>query len=443
MNLSLQSISNYGGSSLKKQVLLLAISAMVAGTILYSAVLVLGVVSQNNERVREYREELLKQNTGMSIDAIDALVMKQKERARKDVTLLIVKFAIIAVVVIVVAYSFVLSYILEKYINEPIGRITYTIQDTGNDLTVRIPVTTGNEIGRLTKWYNVQTANICGMVKQFSESTDRINAYAGEVSIAVEQQVSVSSEQSAAVAEITSTMEELSASSTQIAEHSKAVVDVATKTWEDTKKGAEAVESVITKMNEINADNQRSIHEIVELGRKSKEITKVMEFINTIADQTKLIAFNAALEASSAGEAGKRFGVVAVEIRRLADSVMESTGEIENKINEIQDAINRLVIASEKGAKGVQEGMEYSGQTATLLMDVVDAAQSTKESAKQISLSTQQQKTASNQVVSALREIMAGSSQTSDAIRQIASISKQLTDLSEGLKGHVDKFKVS
>jgi methyl-accepting chemotaxis protein len=443
MRLSLQSISNRGGSSLKKQVLLLAISAMVAGTILYSAVLVLGVVSQNNARVQDYREELLKQNTGMSIDAVDALVMKQKERARKEVTFLIVKFVVIAVIVIVVAYSFFLSYVLEKYINEPIGRITYTIQDTGNDLTIRIPVTMENEIGQLTKWYNIQTANMCGMVKQFSESTARINAYAGEVSIAVEQQASVSSEQSAAVAEITSTMEELSASSTQIAEHSKIVVDVATKTWEDTKKGAAAVESVITKMNEINADNQRSIHEIVELGRKSKEITKVMEFINTIADQTKLIAFNAALEASSAGESGKRFGVVAVEIRRLADSVMESTGEIENKISEIQDAINRLVIASEKGAKGVQEGMEYSGQTASLLTEVVDAAQSTKESAKQISLSTQQQKTASNQVVSALREIMAGSSQTSDAIRQIASISKRLTDLSEGLKGHVDKYRVS
>ncbi len=441
--MSLPSMSMYGGLSLKKQILVLAIAAMVAGTVLYSAVLVFGIVSQNNTRIQEYREELIKQNSGMSLDAIDAMVAKQSQRARREITLLIFKFVIIAAVVIIIAYSFLLSFIMERFINGPISKITYAIRESNNDLTVRIPVTTENEIGQLTKWYNIQTASMCGVVKQVSESMSRINAYAGEVSIAVEQQASVSSEQSAAVAEITSTMEELSASSTQIAEHSKTVVDVATRTWEDTKKGAQAVESLISKMDEINADNQHSIHEIVELGRKSKEITKVMEFINTIADQTKLIAFNAALEASSAGDAGKRFGVVAVEIRRLADSVMESTEEIENKINEIQDAINRLVIASEKGAKGVQEGMEYSGQTASLLQTVVDAAQATKESAKQISLSTQQQKTASNQVVTALREIMAGSSQTSDSIRQIASISKRLTDLSEGLKSHVEKFNVS
>ena len=442
MNTSLQSMSKYRNLSVKKQILILAIAAMVAGTVLYSAVLVFGVVSQNHAQIQGYREELIKQNTGMSPDAIDAMVLRQQERAKKELTLLIVKFVLIAAAIIVIAYSLLLSFIMERFINEPISRITYSIREANNDLTIRIPVTSENEIGQLTKWYNIQTANMCGMVKQCSESTARINAYAGEVSIAVEQQASVSSQQSAAVAEITSTMEELSASSTQIAEHSKTVVDVATKTWEDTKKGALAVDSVITKMNEIHADNQRSIHEIVELGRKSKEITRVMEFINTIADQTKLIAFNAALEASSAGESGKRFGVVAVEIRRLADSVMESTGEIENKINEIQDAINRLVIASEKGAKGVQEGMEYSSQTASLLVAVVDAAQSTKESAKQISLSTQQQKTASNQVVTALREIMAGSTQTSDAIRQIASISKRLTQLSEGLQSHVDKFNV-
>jgi len=76
-----------------------------------------------------------------------------------------------------------------------------------------------------------------------------------------------------------------------------------------------------------------------------------MGIINDIADQTKMIAFNAAIEAASSGEAGKRFGVVAVEIRRLADNVMESTGEIENKIEEIQKSINRLVVASESGSK--------------------------------------------------------------------------------------------
>src|SRR5208283_3144674 len=166
------------------------------------------------------------------------------------------------------------------------------------------------------------------------------------------------------------------------------------------------------------------------------------EIINSIADQTKLIAFNAALEASSAGEAGKRFGVVAVEIRRLADSVMDSTGEIEGKINETQEAINRLVIASEKGSKGIQEGMEYSSQTADLLIGVVDAAQATTDAARQISLSTQQQKTASGQVVVALHDIVAGSSHTADFISQISSLTRQLSRLSDNLSEMVSTFRV-
>ncbi|MDA8165951.1 MAG: methyl-accepting chemotaxis protein, partial [Desulfobacteraceae bacterium] len=168
----------------------------------------------------------------------------------------------------------------------------------------------------------------------------------------------------------------------------------------------------------------------------------VMEIINTIADQTKLIAFNAALEASSAGEAGKRFGVVAVEIRRLADSVMESTGEIEARVNEIQDAINRLVMASEKGSRGIQDGMSQTTMTATSLVDIVDATQETREAATQISLSTQQQKTASAQVVSALREITEGAGQTSEAIRQISAVTQKLTDFSDGLKEQVVKFRI-
>lgn len=269
---------------------------------------------------------------------------------------------------------------------------------------------------------------------------DGINQYSGKISAAVAEQATIASQQSAAVAEITSTTEELSASAYQIAEHAKSVVEIAGKTWDNTKQGAVAIESIIMKMGDINSDSQDNIAEILDLGKKSREIAKVMEIINTIADQTKLIAFNAALEAASAGESGKRFGVVAAEIRRLANSVMESTDEIEDRINEIQAAINRLVVSSEKSAKVIQEGMEHSTDTATLLMEMVDAAQSTTEAAKQISLSTQQQRTASSQVVMALKEIVSGSSQTTTSVNQIKIITSELMALSENLQNSVEEL---
>lgn len=270
-------------------------------------------------------------------------------------------------------------------------------------------------------------------IEKASDVVKNMESCAGMLSITVEQYAAISADESASISEITSTTEELSASSTQIAEHAKAVVDTAQTTWENTKKGATAIESMMMKMAEIHGDSQKSAGEILDLGKKSREISKVMEIINSIADHTKLLAFNAALEASSAGEAGKRFGVVAAEIRRLADSVTESTGEIEGKISEIQEAVNNLAVASEKSSRGIEQGMDFSSQTASLLSDIVEAAHTTMDSAKQISLSTQQQKTANSQVVIALREIMQGANTTSASVESLGTISFQLAALSESL----------
>lgn len=280
------------------------------------------------------------------------------------------------------------------------------------------------------------------LVAQVSENAGKANLAAQEISAAVENQAATTTQMSSSVAEITSTMEELSTSSTQIADHSKSVVDIANQTLDGSRRGSEAMQTVLGRMNDIRNDNQDNLQEILELGEKSKHISKVMEMINALAGQTRLIAFNAALEASSAGEAGKRFSVVASEIRRLADSVTDSTGEIEAKVNEIQDSISRLVITSEKGVAGIEAGLEASTNTASRLNEIVDAASHTTSAAQQISLSTQQQKTASNQVVVALREIVSASSHTAESITKVSEISKELSQLSSHLDMLVHQFKL-
>ncbi|MEN6586909.1 MAG: methyl-accepting chemotaxis protein [Sulfuricella sp.] len=311
------------------------------------------------------------------------------------------------------------------------------------DLTVEIKVDGHDEIGELAEAAREMRRQLHELASKVGAHAATVHGAAKEIVGAVESQAATSTEMSSSVAEITSTMEELSASSTQIAEHSKSVVDIANLTWENSKRGSEAMQMVLGRMGDIRTDNQNSLQEIVELGAKSKEISKVMEIINAIADQTKLIAFNAALEASSAGEAGKRFSVVASEIRRLADSVTDSTGEIEAKIQEIQDSISRLVITSEKGASTIASGMEASTNTAQNLGDLVGAASHTSSAAQQISLSTQQQKTASNQVVVALREIVTASSHTAQSIGRISQISHDMTAMSAELSELVQQFKLT
>jgi methyl-accepting chemotaxis protein len=165
-----------------------------------------------------------------------------------------------------------------------------------------------------------------------------------------------------------------------------------------------------------------------------------MEIINNIADNTKLIAFNAALEASGAGEAGKRFGVVAVEIRRLADSVMDSTADIESKITEIHESVNHLVIASEKSSRAIADGLSSSHETTKTLAEILEGAHATSDAAREISLSTMQQRTAVQQVVIALREIEEGAKQSAGAINHVAGIAKNLSALSGNLQDIVKRF---
>ncbi len=350
---------------------------------------------------------------------------------------------IICFFAVVIIASWAAAIIIRRSVINPLNMSVDMIENIAEgDLTKHDTVDMEDEIGKLITALNTMGDSLKSIVKAVTDTTMNADKSASEISVAVDEQASIAAEQSASVSEITSTMEELSASSTQVAGHANSVAEIAGSALHNTKEGAEAVEIVMSMINEINEANKTNIEEIVELGRKSEEINKVMEIINNVADQTKLIAFNAALEASSAGEAGKRFGVVAVEIRRLADSVMESTSETESKIKEIQKAVNSMVISSEKGSKVIQDSLEYSTQTASKLSDIVDGAQATADAAKQISLSTQQAKTASEQVVTALKEIVQGAKQTTDAIKQIGGISKDLTVIAGNLKNQIKTFKV-
>ncbi|GAB1392690.1 methyl-accepting chemotaxis protein [Rhodocyclaceae bacterium] len=349
----------------------------------------------------------------------------------------------VVVGIIAILLGLVLAMLIARHL---VGRIETVVTGVNRvahgDLSSEIIVAGKDEVAALAEATREMQDKLRALVAEVGANAAKVHAAAQEITGAVEGQAATSTEMSSSVAEITSTMEELSASSTQIADHSKSVVDIANQTLDGSRKGSEAMQTVLGRMNDIRNDNQHSLQEIVELGTKSKQISKVMEIINAVADQTKLIAFNAALEASSAGEAGKRFSVVAGEIRRLADSVTDSTSEIEAKVNEIQDSISRLVITSEKGAAGITAGLSASANTAERLNEIVSAASQTTSAAQQISLSTQQQKTASNQVVIALREIVTASSHTAQSITRISQVSKEMSVLSARLDELVHQFKL-
>lgn len=337
-----------------------------------------------------------------------------------------------------------LSVLIARSISRPVADLVQALKGMAEgDMTVHVPYQElDDEAGMLAKGAAEMQSHLHDLAKQVLDKSVQLHNAAHEIMGAVEGQVAISSQMSASVAEITSTVEELSASSSQIAEHSHSVVEIANLTYSNSKRGSDSMQMVLGKMQDIQGDNQHSLSEILELGNRSKEISKVMDIINQVADQTKLIAFNAALEAASAGDAGRRFSVVAAEIRRLADSVTESTGEIETKIGQIQDSINRLVITSEKGANGISAGLDAATETFANLSEIVEAAAQTSDAAQQISLSTQQQKTASSQVAVALREIVVAGGSTTQSITNISKISKAMESLSKSLGDVVKRFRL-
>ncbi|MBJ6727137.1 methyl-accepting chemotaxis protein [Geomesophilobacter sediminis] len=378
--------------------------------------------------------------TGVYIDDINTQVAKEKSRIDAELSSTVSQFVVLALTVTFLLLIFA-HFIVKRYITGPLETISNTIKNFNNDLSITIPVTTEDEVGTLARWLNEHFSSLRTIIHLVSEVTERLHAQAGTIVSAVNQQTDFTSHLSSSVVEISSTMEEFSSTASQIAQHSQGVVDRADKSLEDTKHGAAEVETLTMKIVDLNGNIRTNLEEIVKLGKKSKEINKIMEIINNIANQTKLIAFNAALEAASAGEAGKRFGVVAVEIRRLADSVVSSTGEIESKITEILDAVNRLVMSSEKSSQLIQEGQEYATHTVEMLMEGIESVDETSSAARQISLSTKQQQIASSQVVIALKDIEKGVQSANDSAFKSHAIVAELTDLSEQLRSLVLTFK--
>jgi methyl-accepting chemotaxis protein len=342
-----------------------------------------------------------------------------------------------------IAFGLGLATMLARHVGRRIDTVVTAVDRVARgDLSAEISLGGRDEIADLARATGVMQGKLRELAAEVGAGAAKVHAAAEEIGVAVERQAATSAELAASMTQISSTMEELTASSTQIASNSKSVADMAGTTLDRSREGTEAIATVLTRMSDIRVDNQRGLREMADLGASAKEIGKVMEIIHAVTDQTKLLAFNAALEASSAGEAGRRFSVVAGEIRRLADSVAGSTREIDGKVNGIQDSISRLTEASEKGADVVDAGVNASAAASERLDAIVQTAGRTAGVAQQISLSTGEQHKASSQVVQALREIASASAHTEQSIGNILRISQEMTELSAQLGELVRQFKL-
>ena len=274
------------------------------------------------------------------------------------------------------------------------------------------------------------------LTNQVGAAVQHIRSSSTELQTAANQQVAGAKEQATAMNEITTTITELLATSKQIAESAQRVAHIA----EDTAKSARMGDQTVARTNDSIASIKRQVDLIVthmlDLGKKSQQIGGILEIINELAEQTNILAINATIEAAGAGETGKRFAVVADEIRKLADRVGSSTKEIRELIDEIRAAVNTTVMTTEGGTKAVDAGARQFSDVATAFKEIASLVGTTTEAAREIELSTKQQSTAVEQVniavanvAQAARETEASSSQTFQTASQLSGLSRDLMNL--------------
>ncbi|MBI2378146.1 MAG: CHASE3 domain-containing protein [Deltaproteobacteria bacterium] len=271
------------------------------------------------------------------------------------------------------------------------------------------------------------------LTRQIGSAVQHVQSSSSELQTAANQQASGAKEQSSAMTEISTTISELLATSKQIAESAQRVAHIA----EDTVKAARAGEQTVGKSGESIVTIKRQVDLIVahmlDLGKKSQQIGGILEIINELAEQTNILAINATIEAAGAGESGRRFAVVADEIRKLADRVGGSTKEIRGLIEEIRAAVNTTVMTTEGGTKAVDAGTRQFTEVASALKQIVGSVGTTTEAAREIELSTKQQATAVEQVNIAISNVAQATKETEASASQTLQTASQLTALSRDL----------
>ena len=337
----------------------------------------------------------------------------------------------VAAILLAVAMALLISRIIAvplQMISGIAGRVAL------GDLTVNLPIENRNdEVGELLRAFGAMLEGLRRLMREINEGVGVLASSSGEILATTTKVASGAAETASAVSETTATVEEVKQTAQLAIQKPRSVSDSAQKAAQVSQNGRKSVEDSMQGMQRIQEQMESVAESIVRLSEQSQAIGQIIATVNDLAEQSNLLAVNAAIEANKAGEQGKGFAVVAQEVKSLAEQSKQATAQVRTILGDIQKATGTAVLATEQGNKAVQAGVKQATETGESIRLLADSIAEAAQAATQIAASSQQQMVGMDQVAQAMQNIKQASVQNVSGTRQAEVAAQNLHELGQKL----------
>jgi len=381
-------------------------------------------------------------------DQTDALAKLNAEGARRSAesaernVALATRGSLIALalgVVIAIVFSFLTSRRLEQRLGDV---VTAARRIADGDLTGKLPPASRDEIGRLIEAIQTMQESLRSAISASHEQAGQVSASANALSHGVDEMEGNAQAASAAAAAIAANVEELTVSINHVAEDTQEASRLAVDSDQRARSGRETVDAAVAEIQRVQSVVQDAAERIAELERQSGRISEIVVVIKDIADQTNLLALNAAIEAARAGEQGRGFAVVADEVRKLSERTAHSTGEITQMIGGIQASTRLAVSGIREGVSSVESGVKLTTDAGIAIGELQDIARRVAAVVGDISEALREQSAASSDVAKRIEQIAVHAEETTEATARSGEAAHALERIAADMLTTVARFRL-
>ncbi len=350
----------------------------------------------------------------------------------------------VSVPVMIVALLLVV-FAISRLVISPLKRLNTLVKDIANgegDLTKRLAMDRTDELGELAGYFDTFLGKLQGIIKDVAGATRQVAAASTQIAASSEEMASGLSKQAEQTGQVSAAVEEMSQSVIEVAKKSSEAATAAGNAGKQAEKGGEVVGKTVTEMQSIARQVTESAQAVGALGKQSEQIGAIIATIRDIADQTNLLALNAAIEAARAGEHGRGFAVVADEVRKLAERTSKATEEVSTSIKQIQDGTAGSVQLIQAGTERVGKGVDLAKSAGFALEEIVASSGSLGSMVQSIAAAAEQQSSASEEIARSIEQISAVTKESTAGASQAAQAASELSQQAAMLQSLVGKFKV-